>query len=93
MRPRSARPLRAYRSPRTTTNSSRVAMLTRLIPTPAPEHRRGTNQVRQQVTIREHFRRRNATSRAILGKPRSNASVAQPIERKRSFDRTLRGFW
>jgi hypothetical protein len=35
-------------------------MLTRLIPTPAPEHRRGTNQMRQQVTIREHFRRRNA---------------------------------
>jgi hypothetical protein len=36
-------------------------MLTRLIPTPAAEYRRGTNQVRQQVTIREHFRRRNAT--------------------------------
>ncbi|HEY4980946.1 MAG TPA: hypothetical protein VII24_03165, partial [Pseudolabrys sp.] len=47
---------------RTTTNSSRVAMLTRLIPTPTAEHRRGTNQVRQQVTIREHFRRRNATN-------------------------------
>src|SRR5450830_975392 len=40
MRPRSARPLRAYRSLRTTTNSSRVAMLTRLIPTPTAEHRR-----------------------------------------------------
>jgi hypothetical protein len=38
-------------------------MLTRLIPTPTAEHRRGTNQVRQQVTIREHFRRRNALKR------------------------------
>jgi hypothetical protein len=35
-------------------------MLTRLISTPAAEHRRETNQLRQQVTIREHFRRRNA---------------------------------
>jgi hypothetical protein len=37
-------------------------MLTRLIPTPADEHRRGTNQVRQQVTIRELFKRRDATA-------------------------------
>ena len=29
---------------------------------PPAEHRRGTNQVRQQITIREHFRRRNARS-------------------------------
>jgi hypothetical protein len=48
-------------------------MLTRLITTPAAEHPRGTNQVRQQVTIREHFRRRNAYNNAY-----NNAAVAIP---------------
>jgi hypothetical protein len=51
-------------------------MLTRLIPTPAPEHRRGTNQVRQQVTIREHFRRRKALAVVHVVEPASSLEVA-----------------
>lgn len=58
--PRSVRLLRLYRSTIAATNSSRVAMLTRLIIHPAPNLRRATNQMRQQVPSRQHFRRGNA---------------------------------
>jgi hypothetical protein len=48
MRLSSARLPPAYRPLNTTTNSSRVAMLTRLMPTTAPAKSQGANQMRQQ---------------------------------------------
>jgi hypothetical protein len=38
-------------------------MLIRLIISPADEHRSGANQMRQQLSFREHFRRGNAEMR------------------------------
>jgi hypothetical protein len=35
-------------------------MLTRLMPTTAPAKSQGANQMRQQLTMGEHFRRGNA---------------------------------
>jgi hypothetical protein len=37
-------------------------MLTRLMPTTAPTKSQGANQMRQQLTMGEHFRRGNADS-------------------------------
>src|SRR5579862_6418613 len=65
MRPRSVLSAREYRSAIAATNSSRVAMLTRLIPDPADEHRTGANQMRQWLSIQEHFRRGNAASHPV----------------------------
>src|SRR5215469_14095496 len=60
MRPRSARSPCAYRLAIAATNSSRAAMLIRLIISPADENRSGANQMRQHLSFREHFRRGNA---------------------------------
>src|SRR5450631_969649 len=79
MRPRSARLPPAYRPLNTTTNSSRVAMLTRLMPTTAPAKSQGANQMRQQLTMGEHFRRGNAPSRVALSIEGSAASVALDV--------------
>src|SRR6202022_3834202 len=57
-----ARPPCAYRPAIAATNSSRAAMLIRLILSPADEHRSGANQMRQHLSFREHFRRGNAFS-------------------------------
>jgi hypothetical protein len=38
-------------------------MLTRLMPTTAPAKSQGANQMRQQLTMGEHFRRGNARRR------------------------------
>jgi hypothetical protein len=40
-------------------------MLNRFICNPRPEHLRGANQVRQQLTIREHSWRGNANSHPV----------------------------
>jgi hypothetical protein len=37
-----------------TTSSSRVAMVTRLIPASTPEYQSGANWMRQRLSIREH---------------------------------------
>src|SRR6516225_179298 len=60
IRPRSARSPCAYRPAIAATNSSRAAMLIRLILSPADENRSGANQMRQHTSFREHFRRGNA---------------------------------
>src|SRR5271155_4589065 len=44
------------------TNSSRAAMLIRLIFSPADENRSGANQMRQHLSFWEHFTRGNAAS-------------------------------
>src|ERR1700722_13652375 len=62
MRPRSVLSAREYRSAIAATNSSRVAMLIRLIPDPADEHRPGANQMRQWLSFRDRSRRGNAPS-------------------------------
>src|SRR5262249_12789967 len=54
-----------YRSAIAATNSSRVAMLIRLIPDPADEHRPGANQMRQWLSFRDHSRRGNAASHPV----------------------------
>jgi transposase len=51
-------------------------MLIRLIISPADEHRSGANQMRQQLSFREHFRRGNAGASANL--LRSRATNADP---------------
>src|SRR4051812_45098168 len=66
MRVFSSRPLPRYRAARAASSSSRVAMLTRLIATPAAEPASGANQMRQRLNIREHFRRGNAATRVII---------------------------
>ena len=58
--PRSVLSAREYRSAIAAANSSRVAMLIRLILDPADEHRPGANQMRQWLSFREHSRRGNA---------------------------------
>jgi hypothetical protein len=51
-----------YRSAIATTNSSRTAMLTSLIDIAPAAHRRGANQMRQPLSVGEHFRRGNANA-------------------------------
>ena len=55
MRVFSLRSLLAYRSRTATASSSRVAIVTRLMPASAPGYRPEANQMRQHVSIREHF--------------------------------------
>src|SRR5437588_5893073 len=62
MRPRSVLSACEYRPAIAATNSSRAAMLIRLIPDPADEHRSGANQMRQWLSFQEHSRRGNASS-------------------------------
>src|SRR6266851_1336312 len=62
MRPRSIRSACEYRPDIAATNSSRTAMLIRLILDPADEHRSGANQMRQWLSFQEHSRRGNASS-------------------------------
>jgi hypothetical protein len=62
IRPRSARSPCAYRPAIAATNSSRAAMLIRLIISPADENRPGANQMRQHLSFREHSTRGNAAS-------------------------------
>ena len=52
-----------YRSATAATNSSRAAMLIRLIVSAADENRSGANQMRQHLSFREHFRRGNGSTR------------------------------
>src|SRR5215467_9925222 len=65
MRPRSTRSPCAYRPAIAATNSSRAAMLIRLIISPADEYRSGATQMRQHLSFREHFRRGNAVSHPV----------------------------
>src|SRR5713101_5397670 len=62
MRTFSPRRLPPYRSAIAATNSSRTAMLTSLIEITLAAYRRGANQMRQQLSVGEHFWRGNASS-------------------------------
>src|SRR6266705_190375 len=66
IRPRSVRSACEYRPDIAATNSSRTAMLIRLILDPADEHRSGANQMRQWLSFQEHSRRGNAEARVKL---------------------------
>jgi len=57
IRPRSARRPCAYRPAIAATNSSRAAMLIRIILSPADEHRSGVNQMRQHLSFPRGRRR------------------------------------
>src|SRR5712691_8918049 len=63
MRTFSPRRLPPYRSAIAATNSSRTAMLTSLIEITLAAYRRGANQMRQQLSVGEHFWRGNARLR------------------------------
>src|SRR5205085_10280223 len=82
MRPRSVLSACEYRPAIAATNSSRAAMLIRLIPDPADEHRSGANQMRQWLSFQEHSRRGNARDKQMpvlivaLGRRSAEAAFA-----------------
>src|SRR5215469_17888012 len=90
MRPRSTRSPCAYRPAIAATNSSRAAMLIRLIISPADEYRSGANQMRQHLSFREHFRRGNAlilaTLRNAAGEPIGIEQLARRVVAAKGFD-------
>src|SRR5881275_253039 len=92
MRPRSVLSACEYRPAIAATNSSRAAMLIRLIADPADEHRSGANQMRQWFSFPGAFQARQCARQSELvlivalagGRPgprlRSRAIVARGSE-------------
>src|SRR5262249_20124609 len=73
------------------TNSSRAAMLIRLIISPADEHRAGANQMRQHLSFREHFRRGNAVSHPVCraarrARSKRHETPAQNVWKSQQYD-------